>query len=152
MKKQTKNSSAGKETDCCPSIEDCDAAVLSRVRRILVPVDFSEESERALRCATRLAEQRRASINLLYGLETMDDLKNEAADLIIISTRERRGESTTEQVVRHAPCPVLVVRKNRTLLRFKHNGEFVNKPQSPGDDPVNRGVADPCDANLTPEG
>ena len=79
---------------------------------------------------------------MLYGIETMDDLKNEAADLIVISTRERGGESITEQVVRHAPCPVLVVRKNRTLLRFKSNGEFVNKPQGPGDDPVNRGAAD----------
>ena len=120
----TEDSAAGKETGCCSSIEACGTSTLSRVRRILVPVDFSEDSERALRCATRLAKQCRASINLLYGLETMDDLKNEAADLIVISTRERGGESITEQVVRHAPCPVLVVRKNRSLLRLRGNDEL----------------------------
>ena len=142
-----------KRQGCCSTDDACGTATLSRVRRILVPVDFSDDSERALRCATRLAEQCGASTNVLYGLETMDDLKNEAADLIVISARERSGESMTEQVVRHAPCPVLVVRKHRTSLRFKSKGEVGNKPQSPGDDPVNAvsRMTAPCNANLTPE-
>ena len=121
MKKKTKDSGARIETGCCSSIEACGPARLSRVRRILVPVDFSEDSERALRCATLLAEKCGASISVAYGIESMDDLKNEAADLIVISPR---GQTVTEQVVRAAPCPVLVVRKNRSLLRLRGNDEL----------------------------
>ncbi len=51
----------------------------------------------------------------------MNDLKNEAADLIVISTRKQSGRSLAEQVVRHAPCPVLVVRRNGTELRLRRN-------------------------------
>ena len=116
MKRETRNSSAGKKTGCCSSIEACGPATLSRVRRILVPVDFSEDSERALHCATHLAKQCDASINVVYGAESMDDLKNEASDLIVISTRERSGQNAIEQMVRHAPCPVLVVHKNGTSI------------------------------------
>ncbi len=118
MKKETRNSLSGKKTSCCSSIETCGPATLSRVRRILVPVDSSEDSERALRCATHLAEQCGASINVVYGAESMDDLKNEATDLIVISTCE---QSAIEQMVRTAPCPVLVVHKKGTLLRLRRN-------------------------------
>jgi len=121
MKKETKNSSVRRETGCCSSIEACGPATLSRVRRILVPVDFSEDSERALRCATHLAKRCGGSINLVYGSESMDDLKNEATDLIVISARERSDQSLIEQMLRHAPCPVLVVHKNGTLLRLRGN-------------------------------
>jgi nucleotide-binding universal stress UspA family protein len=54
--------------------------------------------------------------------------KEQGADLIVISTHGRTGfehallGSTTEKVVRHAPCPVLVVRQR------EH--EFVAGPAS----------------------
>lgn len=111
MRKETRNSSAGRKTVCCSPIKACGPIMLSRVRRILVPVDFSEDSERALRCATHLAEQCGALIDLVYGAESMDDLKNEATDLIVISARDRSGQNAIE-MVRHAPCQVLVVDKN----------------------------------------
>jgi nucleotide-binding universal stress UspA family protein len=118
MKKETKDSSARKGTGCCSSIEACGTATLSHVRRILVPVDFSEDSESALRCATHLAKQCGASINAVYGAESMDDLKKEVTDLIVISARE---QSAIEQMMRHAPCPVLVVHKNGTSLCSRGN-------------------------------
>lgn len=142
------------------------------LRRILVPIDFSQHSKKALRYAIPFAEQFKASVDLLYvveptiypadfsfgqvsfpnvedelrqrGTEELDALirkeighrvparkvirtgkafheideyaREEAIDLIIIATHGHSGVehvlfgSTAEKVVRHAPCPVLVVR------------------------------------------
>ncbi|MBM4160678.1 MAG: universal stress protein [Ignavibacteria bacterium] len=142
------------------------------LNRILVPVDFSEHSKKALRYAIPFAEQFKASIDLLYVIEPtiypadfsfgqlgypnvenelrergsgeLDTLirreigrrvpakkvirmgkafyeidqyaREEEIDLIIIATHGHSGVehvlfgSTAEKVVRHAPCPVLVVR------------------------------------------
>lgn len=142
------------------------------INRILVPIDFSDNSKRALKYAIPFAEQFVASIDLIYVVEpTMypadfsfgqvgfpnveDELRKRGADeldellrreiagrvaaktvirtgkpfyeidqyaaeagidLIIISTHGHTGVdhilfgSTAEKVVRHAPCPVLVVR------------------------------------------
>jgi universal stress protein A len=148
-----------------------------RLASILVPLDFSKESEKALRYAVTFAEQFGARLILLNVVEPLPfaDLgaiplvmENEAvmaacqaklegvvarhrlpesliekrlvrpgqafreiveaartlkADLIIISTHGYTGfqhvllGSTAERVVRHAPCPVLVVRT--------HEKEFV---------------------------
>jgi len=52
------------------------------------------------------------------GASIVEVAKNMEADLIIISTHGRTGfshfllGSTTEYVIRHAPCPVLTVRKH----------------------------------------
>jgi nucleotide-binding universal stress UspA family protein len=142
------------------------------VRRILVPVDFSEPSAKALRYAVSFARQFDARITLLHvcpvpyypaefgGFPTIvpvdepptkaikhrleenarrfipepmrgrtllrtgaafDEICRAArdvkADLIIIATHGHTGlkhvllGSTAERVVRHAHCPVLVVRK-----------------------------------------
>ncbi|HVY71004.1 MAG TPA: universal stress protein [Verrucomicrobiae bacterium] len=142
-----------------------------KIKTILVPVDFSAESEKAIAYAVPFARQFGARIVLLHVVEPVAfpdfeaafplvmendkimaackrhlervarDLRipprlvervlvrhgrsfNEIADaartlkvdLIIISTHGRTGfkralvGSTTERVVRHAPCPVLVVR------------------------------------------
>ena len=144
-----------------------------RIRSILVPIDFSESSLKALDYAAALAEQFDAKLTLLYVNEPVatpdfatafplmmenDELiatcktnlsnvatKNlidgsriekvlvrqgrayheitEAArtlkvDVIVISTHGYTGlshallGSVAERVVRHAPCPVLVVREN----------------------------------------
>lgn len=144
---------------------------LPRIRSILVPTDFSAESEKALAYALPFARQFGAKVNLLHVIEplatpdfipscpltlesgkviahckrhlkrVLTDLEiepqfvekvlvrygkpfNEIAeaaralevDLIIISTHGYTGVkraflgSTTERVVRHAPCPVLVLR------------------------------------------
>jgi nucleotide-binding universal stress UspA family protein len=143
-----------------------------RVKSILVPLDFSPPSKKALDYAVTFARQFKAKLTLLHVVEpvatpdfaasfplAMDDDKVMAAakkemegavkaargsrgivekvlvrfgrsfheiaeaartrkvDLIIISTHGYTGlkhallGSTTERVVRHAPCPVLVVRQ-----------------------------------------
>ena len=143
------------------------------LKRILVPTDFSEDSQKALRYAIRFAEQFAASVTLVHvfepitypadmgyvpvAMQTHWDLLRASAterlegfakqelkpsvlgdtvircgsafneivmvakelniDLIIISTHGYSGlkhlvmGSTAERVVRHAPCPVLVVRE-----------------------------------------
>ena len=135
-----------------------------RLGRILVPVDFSQCSRKALAYAVPFARQFQAEITLLHVLqpyppiaemgpldadaiqdakhdletlrltvklpperallrigdpefEILETAKNMEIDLIVISTHGRKGinhlllGSTTEKVVRHAPCPVLVVRE-----------------------------------------
>ncbi len=143
------------------------------LKMILVPTDFSEASEKALRYAVRFGEQFGARITLVHVFEPIiypaemgyvpaemqldsDSLRENAlkrvqelankhlqpplrgtalvrsgspfneiatvarelqADLIIIATHGYSGlthlllGSTAERVVRHAPCPVLVVRE-----------------------------------------
>lgn len=143
-----------------------------RIKSILVPLDFSPPSKKALDYAVTFARQFKAKLTLLHVVEPvatpdfaasfplmMEDDKLMAAaknrledavkaariprsavekilvrfgrsfheiadaartrkvDLIIISTHGYTGlkhallGSTTERVVRHAPCPVLVVRQ-----------------------------------------
>ncbi len=140
------------------------------IKDILVPIDFSDASKRALASAVPLAEQFGAKLTLLYVAEPvavpefaaslilendkvmraakakLDRLCEQAginpalvgrtlartgapyheiteaerslkSDLIVISTHGYTGlkhvvlGSTTERVVRHAPCPVFVVRE-----------------------------------------
>lgn len=138
------------------------------LRRILVPIDFSKCSRKALHYATALAKQCQSEIHLLHVLEVppvpvqafetafMEGTPEESAakalsewraqtgapasvktsvccglaaseivrtagegntDLIVIGSHGRTGlarlilGSTAERVVRHAPCPVLVVRE-----------------------------------------
>lgn len=148
-----------------------------QLQRILVPLDFSEDSLKALRYALRFAEQFGARITLVHVVEPMiyppdagfipldqtqmvkaskrrmAALAREAVpakqlertavvfgnpaheiaslarrrkfDLIVLSTHGYTGlqhvllGSTAERVVRHAPCPVLVVRQNEK--------DFVNR-------------------------
>ena len=143
-----------------------------RVKSILVPLDFSPPSKKALDYAVSVARQFKAKLTLLHVVEpvatpdfaatfplVMEDdrlmalakkdlegvmksariprgivekvlvrfgrsfheiteaARTRKADLIIISTHGYTGlkhvllGSTTERVVRHAPCPVLVVRQ-----------------------------------------
>ncbi len=143
-----------------------------RIKRILVPIDFSDCAKKALQYALPLAKEHEAAITLLHvmaapsypigefgGLEyatlqadtsdlidkklaalAVDEGGGEVsldtvvrtgspaaeiidvarvlpADVIVISTHGRTGlkhvllGSVAEQVVRHAPCPVLVVRE-----------------------------------------
>ena len=136
------------------------------LQKILVPVDFSDCSRKALQYAVPFAKQFGAELILLHVVEpypavpemvpydaesiqdarreletlrkTIDDGVNSSAsvrkdppqleiveaarelgvDLIIISTHGRKGitrmvfGSTTERVVRRAPCPVLIVRES----------------------------------------
>jgi len=142
-----------------------------RLKRILVPIDFSDCSKKALQYAIPLAKQHEAALTLLYvvptnypggeygaidyaaiegamrvsakqGLSKLveDEVREEIpadqlvregspageilnaarsmpADLIVLSTHGRTGlkhallGSVAEDVVRRAPCPVLVVRE-----------------------------------------
>lgn len=144
---------------------------LRKLKKILVPIDFSEPSLKALRYAVPFAEEFGATISLVHirepipypvditnisspsvpGIEEAeakrklydlayheieelvpidvhvrsgkapDEIVNLAkaleTDLIIIATHGYKGVmhfvmgSTAEKVVRHAPCPVLVVRE-----------------------------------------
>jgi Universal stress protein UspA and related nucleotide-binding proteins len=148
------------------------ALSLLKIRRILVPIDFSSCSKKALQYAIPFAKQFGARLCLLYvgqgyylvpelaavdlstyqftqradaaaklatfatreipatvavdllvrngqpALEIEDVAKETDADLIIISTHGYSGikhlwfGSIAEQVVRHATCPVLVVRES----------------------------------------
>ena len=142
-----------------------------RMKRILVPIDFSDCAKKALEYAIPLAKEHQAAITLLYVVpppyavgeyggidyaqlqtgmrvtgekelaklaveevrgavpadtlvrvgsparEIVDAARKLAADAIVISTHGRTGlkhvllGSVVENVVRHAPCPVLVVRE-----------------------------------------
>jgi len=136
-----------------------------KLKNILVPVDFSECSQKALQYAIPFAKQFGAELALLHVVqpypavpemanvdiesiqdareklaqtsatldkavrrktlvrlgnperEIVDGAKEYGSDLIIISTHGHTGlarvflGSTTENVVRQAPCPVLVVRE-----------------------------------------
>jgi universal stress protein A len=140
-----------------------------KLNSILVPIDFSKISQRALTYAVPLAKEFGAKITLLHAIEpppypieltylpmgegfpteavkkeldafaknmiepellkdvivqvgiAFEVITNAArdfkADLIVITTHGRTGlkhvfmGSTAERVVRHAPCPVFVVRK-----------------------------------------
>ncbi|MGA3265388.1 MAG: universal stress protein [Verrucomicrobiota bacterium] len=142
----------------------------SPIREILVPTDFSEHSNFALRYAMSVAKEFNSRITLLHVIEPatvsggafcpaaanynmisisaeqaiartweheksaqplawrsmvregipyhmiIQTAKAEKSDLIIIATHGRTGlahifmGSTTEKVIRRAPCPVLVVR------------------------------------------
>ncbi|MBM3876789.1 MAG: universal stress protein [Verrucomicrobia bacterium] len=142
-----------------------------KIKSLLVPMDFSECSKKALRYALPFARQFGASLTLLYvahipyvgaevggidyaliesqmragGIKELEKIAGEDVgaeiptrtivrvglphheivttareldvDLIIISTHGHTGfkhmfmGSTAEKVVRHAPCPVLVVRE-----------------------------------------
>lgn len=138
-----------------------------RLKKILVPVDFSEAGKPALRHALFLARQSGASLHLVHvlepvpyhpdfshappdlsglrekvnrelgrlqtgllrGVKTRSEIRDGQADLeivhaahdlpadlIVMATHGYTGlrhiflGSTTERVVRHAECPVLVVR------------------------------------------
>lgn len=141
------------------------AAPAFKLQKILVPLDFSDCSKKALQYAIPFAKQFDAELALLhvvepypivpemapYDVESIQDGRCEmerlqqeipesvrskasvrkgtphleitqaanelGADLIIISTHGRKGfsrsifGSTTEKVVRYAPCPVLIVRE-----------------------------------------
>ena len=141
------------------------AANVFSLKKILVPVDFSDCSKKALQYAIPFARQFGAELTLLSVVEpypavpemaptdfqTVGDTRRElermretvpeairaktllrtgapsteivdaaadlGTDLIIIATHGRKGlsrmmlGSTTEKVVRHARCPVLIVRE-----------------------------------------
>jgi len=146
------------------------ATVPFRIRKILVPIDFSDCSKKALQYALPLAKRYDAALTLLNvvpvppwavgeasageffpslqrtsgeqelgklvaevvrgevtahtvvrngspTLEIVEVAKSLPADIIIISTHGRSGlmhaflGSVAEHVVRHSPCPVLVVRE-----------------------------------------
>ena len=157
-------------------------ALTTPPRHILVPIDFSAESTRALKSAVQLASRYGAAVTLVHVVEPItyiydcgygpvrrwrpnetlirdaqqrlhvlsrrhvdsalsckvvvrngsafDEIARSAkelgADLIVMPTRgftdPQSGEigSTAERVVRHAPCPVLTVRK--PVLLGKRSG------------------------------
>jgi universal stress protein A len=142
-----------------------------RIKSILVPIDFSIQSKKALQYALSLAKQVNASVTLLHvvhpkctalgrasdiafedelrrggarqlnalvqrflgdevpcdlivrigspAVEILHTAQRLNADLIVISTHGRTGlkhlllGSVAEAVVRHSPCPVLVVRNRQ---------------------------------------
>lgn len=152
------------------------AAAVFKLQKILVPVDFSDCSLKALHYAIPFAKQFCAELIILhvvepypivpemapYDFETLNDSRQKlqtlqkeidetiatsatlrkgaahleitgaarelGADLIVISTHGLKGisrrifGSTTEKVVRYAPCPVLIVRESER--------EFVQNPSS----------------------
>ncbi len=100
-----------------------------KLKSILVPVDFSSPSKKALAYAQAFARKFGAAMaEALSGCQTtvrsgkaFDEIVKAAkeldADLILLATHGYTGldhtllGSTAEKVVRHAPCPVLIVRQ-----------------------------------------
>lgn len=167
--RQAKRSTAPSAVRTAEVIELVPAVL--RLETILVPTDFSPQSEKALRYALAFARQFNARLTLLHVLEPLagpdfayfplvqardkvaraakhrlaglatrfeatpgiiertlvrdgrayqvitEIARKSRANLIIIATHGYTGTarlllgSTTERVVRHAPCPVLVVRE-----------------------------------------
>ncbi|MES2569392.1 MAG: universal stress protein [Verrucomicrobiota bacterium] len=157
-------------TETIPEKGETDSApALLKLKKILVPLDFSTSSEKALRYAVPFAKQFGARVVLLHAIEPLpyptdftyvpmgeiipiepaqkhladlgrklvepalldstlvhigiafelivDFARKLEVDLIVITTHGYTGfkhvllGSTAERVVRHAPCPVLVVRE-----------------------------------------
>jgi nucleotide-binding universal stress UspA family protein len=159
------------DTDLLADTDRANALAPFKLKSILVPMDFSACSKKALHYALPFARQFGASLTLLYvahipyvgaevggidyalietqlrtgGMKEIERIAGEEvgaeiptraivrvglphheiakaakeidADLIILSTHGHTGlkhvflGSTAEKVVRHAPCPVLVVRE-----------------------------------------
>jgi nucleotide-binding universal stress UspA family protein len=149
-----------------PQKEALPGGLVFNLKKILVPVDFSDCSKKALQYAIPFATQFDSELTILHvvqpypavpemapvDVETLQDGRHrleglretigtavrsttslrtgephleiaEAArelgiDLIILSTHGRTGlahmfhGSTAEKVIRHAPCPVLIVRES----------------------------------------
>ena len=173
------------------------APSLLKIRRILVPIDFSSCSKKALQYAIPFAKEFGARLCLLYvgqgyypvpelaavdlskyqwreradaaaklatfatteipatlavdllvrngqpALEIDDVAKEIGADLIIISTHGYAGikhlwfGSIAEQVVRHAACPVLVVRESEH--EFLAEESCAKNEHEPISEPANEG-------------
>lgn len=159
-----------------------DDATAIGIKKILVPIDFSEAGKPALNYAKSLAQVTGASIHLVHVMERIyqasptyvtgeltyvqldtarmrevitrkigalqvgvfrgfkttfeiregvthyeivDAIKPAKADLVVMATHGYTGlrhvllGSTTERVIRHAPCPVLVVRSSFSVARKK---------------------------------
>ncbi len=161
------------------------------IRDMLVAIDFSDESFRALEYALPLAKRFDASVHVIYVYdgehqfsstpmtpELFDDIevarhlrqelqrrfamgvrpkqchvrsgrpfqeicmsaKDIKADLVVVATRGRSGfehltlGSTAEKVVRHAACPILVVRRGASgPIRTDANGIVLQKILVPVD-------------------
>jgi nucleotide-binding universal stress UspA family protein len=150
MKIKPASKSGGVLVELAPEESQFPTQTPFNLKKILVPVDFSDCSKYALQYAASFAKQFGAELqleSLQDGKAQLDTLReslgedvrarvslrtgqpyNEItqaaadgqADLIIISTHGRKGltrmllGSTTEKVVRQAPCPVLVVRQPNT--------------------------------------
>ncbi len=165
------------------------------LKNILVPVDFSESSRKAVRYAAGFARQFNAQMLLLHVMEPLpppapdyiigdnliDNIQSQQAaghlakwlraidsriparasvqtgdphweivrmakendiDLIVIGMRGRRRlarlllGSTAERVVRHAPCPVMVIseREHDFLIKAETQSAHRNSLGAPGRD------------------
>lgn len=165
------------------------------LKNILVPVDFSESSRKAVRYATSFARQFSAQVLLLHVVEPVpppapdyiigdglaDSIQTQRAarhlakwlkaidslipargsvqtgnasweivraaeenniDLIVIGMRGRTKlarlllGSTAERVVRHAPCPVMVIREREHdfLVKAERQSALQNSPGAPETD------------------
>jgi nucleotide-binding universal stress UspA family protein len=94
--------------------------------------EIVDSAQRGLDAAVRDAQAQGATFvsgKLLPGIawaEIVGQLEREAYDLCVIGTHGRTGlgrvllGSVAEKVVRHAPCPVLVVRPNNDVKTFQH--------------------------------
>jgi universal stress protein A len=168
------------------------------LKKILVPIDFSRSSQKALHYAISFAKQFSAEICLLHVVETVptpevvvaesgilnvrlrEEAKKELSDwrkeiphaavktaiydgipfreivraaderntdLIILGTQGRTGlshlfiGSTAERVVRHAPCPVMVVREREHDF-IEEESKVSTAKQTRGRRPIKRGSSE----------
>jgi len=80
------------------------------MNKILVPTDFSEQANNALKVSAQIAKQHDCEIYLLHLLDLPLDLIDPVNVFV---------GSNTEKVVRHAEIPVLVVKESLDISKIK---------------------------------
>jgi nucleotide-binding universal stress UspA family protein len=102
------------------------------IKKILVPIDFSDYSKNSLKYSVNFAKSFNASLILVYVVEpviyppdfSMGQIAIPAAGLEMDKRAKEEMDnilfgSTAEKVVRKAPCPVLTLREPAKGFRFK---------------------------------
>lgn len=99
--------------------------ILTKLREVVSPlIEEAPEADTRLYVHARIGKPAQELVSLCYETQ---------ADLCVVGTHSRVGVkrwlvgSVAEQVVRHAPCPVLVARSNESLDAAKEN-DFLPEP------------------------
>lgn len=101
------------------------------IRKVLVPIDGTEESLGVLPAARAMAELQGASLVLLQPVDRpvpekiLKSIEEHRPDIVALTTHGRAGPkrwylgSVAESVIRRAPCPVLVVRSPESVRKTR---------------------------------
>jgi nucleotide-binding universal stress UspA family protein len=98
------------------------------IKKVLVPVDFSENSKKILEAAGYFSGKCQAKLHVVFVVQSFDDYEEiirhteeSGMDLIVMGTHGYKGlekvmfGSVAEKVVRSSPCPVLTINPYKNL-------------------------------------